>query len=45
MKKIFKQDEKTNIQNGKWLCSDPEDVPIVMHNQKAKLMNHWLEEK
>ncbi len=47
MKIFFKQDEKTNIQNGRQLCSDHEDVPIVMHNQKqlkANLMDHWLGE-
>jgi hypothetical protein len=29
------------------MCSDHEDVPIVMHNLeqlKANLMDHWLEE-
>jgi len=29
------------------MCSDHEDVPIVMHNQvylKANLMDHWLKE-
>jgi hypothetical protein len=30
----MKQDEKTNIQKGRQLCSYHEDVPIVMHNQK-----------
>jgi hypothetical protein len=34
MRKNFKQDEKTNSQNGRYLCSDHEDVPIVMHNQE-----------
>ncbi len=47
MRNIFEQDEKTDIQNGRQLCSDHEDVPIVMHNEnqlKANLMDHWLEE-
>ena len=31
--KIFTQDQKTNRQNDRWLCSDPKDVPIVMHTK------------
>jgi transposase len=31
--KIFSQDQKTNRQNDRWLCSDPKDVPIVMHTK------------
>ena len=28
--KNFCQDQKVNVRNDRWLCSDPEEVPIVM---------------
>ncbi len=43
--KFFIQDQKTNSQNNSCQCSDPKDVPIVVHTQdrlKANLINHWL---
>ena len=42
---FFNQDQKTNSQNNRYHCSDPKDVPIVVHTQdwmKDSLMNHWL---
>jgi hypothetical protein len=27
------QDQKTNTQNNRYLCSDPKNVPIVLHTQ------------
>ncbi len=45
MKNFLNQDQKTNSQNNSYQCSDPKDVPIVVHIQdwlKANLMNHCL---
>jgi hypothetical protein len=42
--KFFYQSQKTNSQNNSYQCSDPKDVPIVVHTPdwlKANLMNHW----
>ena len=39
MKIFFNQDQKTNSQNNRYLCSDPKDVPIVVHTQD------WLKAK
>ncbi len=30
---FFNQDQKTNSQNNSYQCSDPKDVPIVVHTQ------------
>jgi hypothetical protein len=38
---FLNQDQKTNSQNKRYQCSDPKDVPIVVHTQdwlKANLM-------
>jgi hypothetical protein len=37
--KFFNQDQKTNSQNNRYHCSDPKDVPIVVHTQD------WLKVK
>jgi hypothetical protein len=37
--KFFDQDQKTNSQNNRYHCSDPKDVPIVVHTQD------WLKAK
>jgi hypothetical protein len=39
MRKFFNQDQKTNSQNNRYHCSDPKDVPIVVHTQD------WLKAK
>ena len=42
---FLNQDQKTNSQNNRYHCSDPKDVPIVVHTQdwlKANMMNYWL---
>jgi inhibitor of nuclear factor kappa-B kinase subunit alpha len=31
--KNFDQDQKINRRNDRWICRDPEDVPIVMHTK------------
>lgn len=31
--KNFVQDMKVNVQNNRWLCADPSDVPVVMHSK------------
>jgi DDE superfamily endonuclease len=31
--KNFDQDQKVNRKNDRWLCSDPSEVPIVMHTK------------
>ncbi len=36
---FFNQDQKTNSQNNRYHCSDPKDVPIVVHTQD------WLKVK
>jgi hypothetical protein len=36
---FFNQDQKTNSQNNRYHCSDPKDVPIVVHTQD------WLKAK
>jgi hypothetical protein len=33
MLNFFNQDQKTNSQNNRYHCSDPKDVPIVLHTQ------------
>jgi hypothetical protein len=39
MRNFFNQDQKTNSQNNRYHCSDPKDVPIVVHTQD------WLKAK
>ena len=39
MRNFFHQDQKTNSQNNRYHCSDPKDVPIVVHTQD------WLKAK
>jgi hypothetical protein len=39
MRNFLNQDQKTNSQNNRYHCSDPKDVPIVMHTQG------WLKAK
>jgi hypothetical protein len=34
MRNFFNQDQKTNSQNNRYHCSDPKDVPIVVHTQE-----------
>ncbi len=46
MRNYFYQFQKTNSQNNRYQCSDPKDVPIVLHTQgwlKANLMNRMVE--
>jgi hypothetical protein len=39
MENFFNQDQKTTSQNNRYHCSDPKDVPIVMHAKD------WLKAK
>jgi hypothetical protein len=45
MRNFFNQDQKINSQNNRYQCSDPKDVPIVVHTEdwlRTSLMNNWL---
>ena len=39
MRNFFNKDQKTNSQKNRYQCSDPKDVPIVVHTQD------WLKAK